>query len=201
MGRSKKVSTEMDDLVEAIGEYRLAESTIKAKYLALAEKEIADRRERVMDMMFIKHRDAGPSEIANTTGLSRSTVIRWRKIWEESQVSEGEKLYEAEDTAVLDGLIASGDYTEEEVYGVGGKANQVGFDFHPARDTEADTDVHHVINVATGESVFIVWADVYGVGETPADAKMVPRPDWLTDEVIAQAEEAVGFPVPGKKSA
>ena len=194
MARTKQIR-EMPDALEALASFRSAETTIRAEYAARAEREIAKRRDQVLDILFVKYADSGPSEVANSTGLSRSTVIRWRKDFLDREGSA-----QSFDEVAADASIAAGDYTEEEVYGVGGKANQADIiTFATVRDTDADTDVHQVTNNAADESVFIVWADVYGQGDTPQDSVMIPKPDWLTDEIIEQAEAKLGFPVPGKK--
>lgn len=205
MGRRKHFSEEMGDLIEALGEFREAESTIKAKYLALAEQEISEKRDRVLDMMFVKHRASGPSEIANTTGISRSTVIRWRKEWESKLPefpNEGLLFAPLSDAEIAenDALIESGDFTEEEVYGVGGKANQrVNHEllFTKARDPESNADMHAITNEGTGETVYVIWGDTFAVGHDVESAKVVDRPDWITDTVLQKAEEVLGFRVPG----
>lgn len=182
MGRKKLVSESMGELIEAIGDFRQAEATIKAHYLALAEQEIAEKRERVMEMMFVKHRDSGASEIANTTGLSRSTVIRWRKDWE-AKLPEFEPVPQQVEPAEVEEPEA----TEPE------------FLFTKERDTDSNVDYHVVTNELTGESVYLIWHETFGAGETPEDAKSIERPEWLTDEVIQKAEDTLGFPVPGQK--
>lgn len=202
MGRKKHFSEEMGDLIEALGEFREAESTIKAKYLALAEQEIAEKRDRVLDMMFVKHRESGPSEIANTTGISRSTVIRWRKEWE-SKTFGPDLTFEplsAEEIAENDALIEAGDFSEEEIYGVGGKANQQvepELLFTKAHDAESNADIHAITNEATGETVYVIWGDTFAIGVDVESAKVVDRPEWITDTVLQKAEEVLGFRVPG----
>ncbi|QDH92243.1 hypothetical protein SEA_PHILLYPHILLY_94 [Microbacterium phage PhillyPhilly] len=205
MGR-KKLVKDMQDVVDALGAFRSAETTIRADYAARAEREIAKRREDVLDLLFVKHAGSGPSEIANSTGLSRSTVIRWRKEFLESQVDSPFSPLSAEDEAENDALIAAGDYTEEEIYGVGGKANQIeptlengAFSFLKERDTDSNVDYHVILNHARSEKVYIVWHDVFAGGESAEETREIARPDWLTDEIIQQAEETLGFPVPGAK--
>lgn len=190
MGRKKHFSEEMGDLIEALGEFREAESTIKAKYLALAEQEISEKRDRVLDMMFVKHRDSGPSEIANTTGISRSTVIRWRKEWESKLPEFGEEIDlgtdEDFDGDAIDAMIEA-TLAEEAAELL----------FSKERDTESNVDMHAITNQATGETVYVIWGDTFGVGPDIESAKVVDRPDWITDTVLQKAEEVLGFRVPG----
>lgn len=205
MARTKKYNENMGELVDALSDFRSAETTIRAKYAALAEKEILLKRKRVLDLMFIKHHDSGPSEIANTTGLSRTTVIRWRKEFVEN-ASEQEDvqfapLSEAE-IAENDALIADGDFTEEEVYGVGGKANQAhlhDYAFSIERSTESNADFHRIHNKTEDDVIYVIFGNMYGRGATAneADYNQVERPDWLTDEVLQAAEAETDLPIPG----
>lgn len=193
MGRRKHFSEEMGDLIEALGEFREAESTIKAKYLALAEQEISEKRDRVLDMMFVKHRESGPSEIANTTGISRSTVIRWRKEWESKLPEFGED------------LALEGDALDAEIIRLGGDENpEDGSDpvnhellFTKARDPESNADMHAITNEGAGETAYVIWGDTFAIGPDVESAKVVDRPDWITDTVLQKAEEVLGFRVPG----
>lgn len=202
MARTKKINENMGELIEALAEFRSRESSIRAEYARLAEQKIAESHDKVLDLMFIKHADAGPSEIANTTGLSRSTVIRWRAGFLERQAQEERDgvpftpLPGAE-KAINDALIAAGDFTEEEVYGVGGKANQPAtFTYSMERSEESNADVH-LIQKDDGQAVYILWGDVFAGGESADDGEVIERPDWLTDEVLSEAENATGVLIPG----
>lgn len=199
MGRQKQIK-DMQDVVEALGAFRSAEATIRADYAAKAEREITKRRQDVLDLLFVKHADSGPSEIANSTGLSRSTVIRWRKEFFEGQEGQLFSPLSADEIAENDALIESGDYSEEEIYGVGGKANQEPtFLFTKERDTDSNVDYHVVTNQLTGESIYIVWHDTFATGDSAEETRSAERPEWLTDDIIAMAEVVLGFPIPGAK--
>ncbi|QAU07428.1 helix-turn-helix DNA binding protein [Microbacterium phage Alleb] len=204
MARTKKISENMGDLIEALAKFRSNEATIRAEYARKAEEEISRSRDEVLDLMFIRHHESGPSEIANTTGLSRSTVIRWRDEWRARQAAlpESERFVPLppEEVAKNDALIASGDYTEEEIYGVGGKANQPSgptFEFSLEHSEESNEKVHAIVNTATGEKVYVIWGDVYTSGRGVDDSPEVARPDWLTDELLASAEHATNMDIPG----
>lgn len=178
----KKLVKDMSDVVDALAAFRSAEATIRADYMARAEGEISKRRQDVLDLLFVKHAGSGPSEIANSTGLSRSTVIRWRKEFLESAGEIAEPTEEAP--------------VEREYPG---SLDDEGFSFSKERDTDQNVHYHVIVNHALGQKVYVVWDDVYAEGENAEDLTTIDRPDWLTDEIIEQAEESLGFPVPGKK--
>jgi len=77
MGRKITINPDMGELRDLITKYMGNRTLIRARYAALAEKEIADQRTEIQRLMVTEFPDAGPSEFANSTGLSRSTVIRW----------------------------------------------------------------------------------------------------------------------------
>lgn len=180
MPRQKKI-THMPDLMQAIADYRVAEQEVRAKYEAIIAEEIEERRQNVFDLMFVKYREAGPSEIANSTGLSRTTVIRWRKSFLEQVAGD----------ATLFAEVASAPEPK--------KAEPERFEFSIEHSTESNEDFHRVDNLANGESVYIIYGDVFGTGATASEADLnaVPRPVWLTDEVMKQAEADTGLLVPG----
>lgn len=184
MARKKQIK-DMQDVVDALGAFRSAEATIRADYAARAEKEIAKRREDVLDLLFVKHADSGPSEIANSTGLSRSTVIRWRKGFFEDREAESQDIDfgEADYAPVED--------SEPEA--------EPTFLFTKERDTDSNVDYHVVTNQLTGESIYIVWHETFATGDSAEETRSADRPEWLTDEIIAQAEAVLGFPIPGAK--
>ncbi|QDH48104.1 helix-turn-helix DNA binding protein [Microbacterium phage Hubbs] len=188
MGR-KKLIKDMQDVVDALGAFRSAETTIRADYAARAEREIAKRREDVLDLLFVKHAGSGPSEIANSTGLSRSTVIRWRKEFLESAGQIAEPTEEAPVEREDPGSVDEVEPTVENG----------AFSFLKERDTDSNVDYHVILNHARSEKVYIVWHDVFAGGESAEETREIARPDWLTDEIIQQAEETLGFPVPGAK--
>lgn len=185
MGRQKQIK-DMQDVVEALGAFRSAEATIRADYAAKAEREITKRRQDVLDLLFVKHADSGPSEIANSTGLSRSTVIRWRKEFFE-KVENAQLIAEMEEGA--DRTEETEDQEEQEPT----------FLFTKERDTDSNVDYHVVTNQSSGEKIYIVWHDTFATGDSAEEAKTAERPEWLTDDIIAQAEAALGFPIPGAK--
>lgn len=188
MARKKLYNENMGDLVEAVQEYRSGGVAIRAKYAALAEKEIAASRERVMDLMFVKHHESGPSEIANTTGISRTTVIRWRK----------EFLERAEDVGVpLEMLIEDREALEAEE-----NADPVmsgDYEFGMENSRESNSDVHYVKRAEDEFKVYFPVGDFFCEGDSPDEAEQnspITRPDWLTDDVMMQAESITGVRIP-----
>lgn len=77
MGRKIAYNSDMSEIRDLIAKYMGDQRTIRARYAARAEQEIADQRAELQRLMFTDFPYAGPSEFANSTGLSRSTVIRW----------------------------------------------------------------------------------------------------------------------------
>lgn len=188
MARKKLYNENMGDLIEAVTEYMNAGQSIRAKYAEMAEKEIAHQRERVLDLMFVKHHESGPSEIANTTGISRSTVIRWRK----------EFLDRAEEAGVpLEMLIKDREDSEadaeERVEPV------AGFEFGLEHSAESNTQVHYVKRAEDEFKVYFPVGDFFCEGNTPDEAEQespISRPDWLTDDLMKQAESETGLRIP-----
>lgn len=204
MARTKKINENMGDLIEALAEFRSREASIRAEYARLAEQKIVESRDNVLDLMFIKHAASGPSEIANTTGLSRSTVIRWRAEFQERAAQLEPDLefkpLSPEEIAHNDALIEAGDFNEEEIYGVGGRENQgapVTFSFAKVRSEETNDDMHAITNDGNGETVYVIWGDTFGAGPDADDLKEIDRPEWLTDDVLSQAEQVTGMLIPG----
>lgn len=176
MARQKSINEDMKlDLAPAIDAYRVAEREIRAKYEEIIAREIEERRQYVMDLMFIKYAGSGPSEIANSTGISRATVIRWRNDFMADD--------EARDLA-------------EQVapdLPTGNPAAPV-FEFGVERSQESNEDLVWIRNTATGEVVYVIWWDMFGMGSnaTEADTNEVAAPGWLTNDVMQQAEAATG---------
>lgn len=187
MARKKQIK-DMQDVVDALGAFRSAEATIRADYAAKAEKQIAERRQDVLDLLFRKYATSGPSEIANSTGLSRSTVIRWRKEYLDKLEIQ------SHDIDFGEGDYAEPDETQDEP-----DVPDL-FLFTKERDTDSNVDYHTITNRTNGESIYIVWDGVFAKGETPEDTVSADRPEWLTDDVISMAEVVLGFDVPGKKN-
>ncbi|AXC37954.1 helix-turn-helix DNA binding protein [Microbacterium phage Jacko] len=178
MARQKSINEDMKlDLAPAIDAYRVAEREIRAKYEEIIAREIEERRQYVMDLMFIKYAGSGPSEIANSTGISRATVIRWRKEF----MADGEAREIAEQAA-SDLPIQAEPATDL-------------FEFGVERSQESNEDLVWVKNVATGEVVYVIWWDMFGMGEnaTEADTNEVAAPGWLTQSVMQKAEAATGM--------
>lgn len=177
MARQKSINEDMKlDLAPAIDAYRVAEREIRAKYEEIIAREIEERRKYVMDLMFIKYKDSGPSEIANSTGISRATVIRWRKEFladDEAREIAGQVV---PDLPILEPAAPT-------------------FEFGVERSQESNEDLAWVKNTATGEVVYVIWWDMFGMGEnaTEADTNEVAAPGWLTQDVMQQAEAATGM--------
>lgn len=182
MARTKKINENMGELIEALAEFRSRESSIRAEYARLAEQKIAESHDKVLDLMFIKHADAGPSEIANTTGLSRSTVIRWRAGFLERQ---------AQGLGVEEEDVPEFVETVEKL-----DASEPTFTYSMERSEESNADVH-LIQKDDGQAVYILWGDVFAGGESADEGEVIERPDWLTDEVLSEAENATGVLIPG----
>lgn len=87
MGRKIAYNPEMAELGELVARYMGNRTIIRARYAALAEKEIADQRVELQRRMVTDFPDAGPSEFANSIGLSRSTVIRWLEEYAERHLN------------------------------------------------------------------------------------------------------------------
>lgn len=185
MARTKKINENMGELLEALAEFRSREASIRAEYARLAEQKIIESRDKVLDLMFIKHVNSGASEIANTTGLSRSTVIRWRKEFLERQ---------AQDLGVAQADMPEFLETIEKLAG-----SESTFIYSMEHSEESNEDVHAIIKAATAEKVYVIWGDTFGAGTHVDKTKEIERPDWLTDDVLIQAEEATGVTIPGGK--
>ena len=181
MARTRKINENMGDLAEAIQEYQGAQATIRAKYALLAEQEITARRKRVLDLMFITHAGAGPSEIANSTGVSRSTVIRWRDEFaasREALIEEGNRVHAEVGAEVSE-------YSKPVAHDFGGFFNfgREDYDGTPTAYVQVGMD-----------QVWLLTGEDFGEGGTPHEAEdnRIDRPDWLTDELMREAVEATG---------
>lgn len=200
MARTKKISENMGDVIHALAEFRLNEATIRAEYARKAEQKIIESRDELLDLMFIRHRDAGPSEIANTTGLSRSTVVRWREEWRARQAAMPEdqrfkaedavkELFSPEGGAAPDAPMTARDEREEN--------EAPTFKFSLAHSVESNEKVHVIVNEGTGQKVYVIWGDVFTSGAGVDNSPEIERPEWLTDDVLLEAESATGMDIPG----
>ncbi|AWY06427.1 helix-turn-helix DNA binding protein [Microbacterium phage Tandem] len=194
MARTKKISENMGDLIEALAKFRSNEATIRAEYARKAEEEISRSRDEVLDLMFIRHHEAGPSEIANTTGLSRSTVIRWRDEWRARQAALPESERFAAEVGIDPEERAAFAETVEKVVAAESVPT---FEFSLEHSEESNEKVHAIVNGGTGQKVYVIWGDVYTSGRGVDDSPEVARPDWLTDEVLTSAEQATNMDIPG----
>lgn len=193
MARTKKVSENMGDVIDALAAFRSDAANIRAEYARLAEEKIIKSRDNLLDLIFIKHADKGPSEIANTTGLSRSTVIRWRSEWREKQGSVPGVLQFAANIGIDEGQV-HGFIDDVEKFSMGEAEPE--YEFSLERSEESNVDVH-LIKKSDGQAVYVIWADVFATGDSPDDGEMIERPEWVTDDVLAQAESATGLDIPG----
>jgi hypothetical protein len=193
MARTKKINENMGPLIDALAEFRTAEATIRAKYALLAEQEIGRKRAKVMDLMFITHHDSGPSEIANTTGLSRTTVIRWRKEFLEREAAKAEEWVDP-DAEIIEEL--------DKEYASEADEHDHEFVFSMERSTESNADFHRIANLTEGDVIYVIFGNMYGRGDTANDAdyNQVDRPAWLSDDVLRAAEAETGIQIPGTSS-
>jgi len=169
MARAKKVNAELYDVAQAVSKYQGASTLIRAKYLAAAEAEIAELRHSVQRMIAVEYADVGPSEMANSVGLSRSTVIRWRADWQE-RFGGLESIAQAPVKAAVvnDDVMTYGFVTYEGMNTA-----------YIERD---------------GKRLFLLTGEDFGHGDTvvEAEANKVDRPDWLTEQVMRDAIDATG---------
>lgn len=162
MARKKAYNPNMGELRDMVARYMGSSREIRAKHAAAAEREIDALRHEVQRKMVTDFAGSGPSEIANSTGLSRSTVVRWRDEFlekfggimptPEPQVAEltfGFQSWEGRNTAYIEGGIERLFLLTGEDFGMG--------------DTVEE-----------------------------AEANKVDRPDWLTDDLMRQAVEETG---------
>ena len=115
MARTRRYNSDMQPLREKIADYMGKQTEIRAHYAMLAEQKIAKLRDEVLDEMFIVHAGAGPSEIANSTGVSRTTVIRWRKEFMErmaENLEAGEEVAAVVEQVIADKPSAGQAYSE-----------------------------------------------------------------------------------------
>lgn len=191
MARTKKVNENMGDLIEALASFRSAEVEIRAQYARMADEKIAQSRDKVLDLMFIKHASSGPSEIANTTGVSRSTVIRWRNEWRQRHSDAAEVRQIGGELGVSEADAPAFAETVEKL------VEAPAFEFSIERSEESNENVHVIVNKASSEKIYVIWGNTFTQGESADDSKEVARPDWLTDDALSQAEEATGTLIPG----
>lgn len=191
MARTKKINEGMGDVIEALAEFRANEANIRAEYMRAAEKKITDSRDRVMNLMFIKHAGVGPSEIANTTGLSRSTVIRWRADWEKRSADRAEFLDDA------DAIAVDAEDVPEFVETVAKLVAEPSFSYLLERSEESNENVHLIVNDLTGERIYVLWGDTFSKGSSADNSDVVDRPNWLTDAILAKAEHVTKLDIPG----
>lgn len=190
MARTKKISSDMGDLLAALAEFRSDEANIRAEYARLAEEKIANSRNNVLDLMFVTHAAAGPSEIANTTKLSRSTVIRWREEFRNRVDSLPEELslsaVSVEDHPDEEGVAALNEGSSPDIIA-----------YSLEHSEESNEDVHVITNQTTGEKIYVIWGDTFSAGAGVDDSDAIDRPDWITDAVLSAAESATGVDIPG----
>ncbi|AHL18555.1 hypothetical protein ISF9_085 [Microbacterium phage vB_MoxS-ISF9] len=169
MARTRRYNSDMQPLREKIADYMGKQTEIRAHYAMLAEQEIAKLRDEVLDEMFIVHAGAGPSEIANSTGVSRTTVIRWRKEFMErmaENLEAGEDVAAAVEQVVADKTLPDKPYTE-----IGSEK----YDGYPT-----------AYAVTPDGPLWLLTGEDFGIGESPYEAEdnRVDRPDWMTDDVM-----------------
>lgn len=176
MGRRKMFNQEIANVVGPMAqEFRNKEATVRARHALLAEQEIAKARADLLDVMFIDYAKAGPSEIANSTGISRSTIIRWRKEWLESQPDR-----EPTDVQVE---VEADDAVEVE------SVEEFAFGADMSSANYMTNWIEH-----GGERVYLLTGEDFAIAETIDDAEQTTseRPEWLTDDIMRQAQDATG---------
>lgn len=176
MARTRKYNENMGELKEAITRYMGEQAEVRHHYARLAEEELEKRRQRVLDLMFVVHADAGPSEIANSTGISRSTVVRWRDEFLQAQKAK----------------VAA--RVEPEVVADDAEDSELRWNY---RSDKYDGTPTAYLEVWEGDEQYRLWiltGEDFGIGYTPqeADGNHVERPEWLTDEVLREAVDATG---------
>lgn len=196
MARTKKISENMGDVIHALAEFRLNEATIRAEYARKAEQKIIESRDELLDLMFIRHNGAGPSEIANTTGLSRSTVVRWREEWRARQAALPEEQRFSSQAGIDKADMP--EFVERVRQLVEPQASDSpSFKFSLAHSVESNEKVHVIVNEATGQKVYVIWGDIFTSGAGVDNSPEIERPEWLTDDVLLEAESATGMDIPG----
>lgn len=190
MARTKKINESMGDLADAISEYLGEQSKIRAKYAALAEDEIEKRRARVLEMMFVTHGGSGPSEIANSTGISRSTVIRWRDEWKAAKDERERTAALTEEANRVHAEIDFGEGLYSE------PVKPVAHDFGKEMEYGAENyDGNLTAYIAIGtEQVWLLTGEDFGEGGSPWEAEdnKISRPDWLTEDLMREVIETTG---------
>lgn len=180
MGRRKMFNADLAEEVGALAqEFRVKEATVRAHHARLAEEEIASARQNLLDVMFVKYANSGPSEIANSTGISRSTIIRWRDEWLKSTLGEEVKPVAEEAEVEVESII------EAEVEAV----EQFTFGAEMSSANYMTNWIEH-----GGERVYLLTGEDFAIAETIDDAEQTTseRPEWLTDDIMRQAEDATG---------
>lgn len=167
MPRAKSYNEALIPLAERISGYRAKAAKVRADYAARAEAEIAKQRAEIQREVAVDYANIGPSEMANSTGLSRSTVIRWRKDWAEENG-------DVDITKLIEDAEA------------GPEVGQFGFETWEGINTAyIETD---------GTRLFLLTGEDFGYGQTVVEAERnkVQRPDWLTDDLMREAVDATG---------
>lgn len=167
MGRNASFNPEMAALGEVIAKYMGNRTVIRARYAAMAEKEIADQRVEIQRRMLTEFPDAGPSEFANSTGLSRSTVIRWLEEAKSRHLNLG-------DENVVQVNPGTGMAFGAEDY----NGSRVAYIVHG------------------GKRLYLLMGDTFGYGETAEQAdqpgNLITAPEWLTEDLMREAVESTG---------
>lgn len=166
MPRKRTINKALEPLGVRIGEYQAAAATIRAKYARMAEAELASMRHAVQHDVAVTYAHIGPSEMANSTGVSRSTIIRWRNEYAE-QFGEDD----------ISTLIAESHAKDTLSFG-----------------SESWEGINTAYIDRDGKRLFLLTGEDFGEGESvvEAEANKVPRPAWLTDAIMRQAVDATG---------
>lgn len=167
MGRKLAFNEDMAELREMIGRYMGNQRTIRARYAAMAEKEIADQRAEIQRRMVVDFPDAGPSEFANSTGLSRSTVIRWLE-------EAGERHLTLAEPATVNEAVVFG---SQEADG-----RKVAYIYREGQR----------LFLLTGDT--FGYGDFIEDADKPGN--LTTAPEWLTEDLMRQAIEETGASLP-----
>lgn len=179
MARQKEYDESLYWIRDAVAKYNETQASIRARYMALAEREARDsavEMKRIIVEQFQK--GYGASAIANSVGLSRSTVIRWKK--------EYEALYGASEVPVF----ASPEPTEPAI------PAKVPAKIKARRTNFGRFVIDSHADYPQDERVFVSAYNSIGQKNHPDVSRHSYRPDWLTDDLLRSLEYHI---IPGEK--
>lgn len=164
MPRKAAFNPNMADLRALVDKYMGNQRTIRARYAAMAEREIADQRVEIQRRMATEFPNAGPSEFANSLGVGRSTIIRWLDEWANRHL----------DVASHDENVAHVS-SDSPVFGKDGDTAYV---IHEGRR----------LYLLTGDT--FGYGETVEEADTPGN--LITAPEWLTEDLMRQAVDTTG---------